>query len=268
VLSLNDVVTAAIALAAVAVPLVALYIGAAASRRAARSSLTELTLRIGEKAAKFDADAPTAFALYTDIWVMAREADDIRTQLRNKFPESVGVKIAQALELGNDWTYADRYWELASQTADPMFRARTMSFWALALFTRGDQERGRSMTKAAVEGLTLTSVDAAVFRGDTYRYMGERDPEHALRWFTMAKERFEAIPASDGRLQWGFGWLLGSVRTVIEAKKAAVDGAETPPEEVTAAAAAIPPLQAFAQTVEDASRAAAAAFAAAGPGGP
>lgn len=248
-LSLNDIVTAAIALAAVAVPAVAIYLGVATSRRAARSSLTELTLRIGEKAAGYN-NASDTWAVYLDIWVLARQADDIRKQLRNKFPESVGVKIAQALELGNDWAYADRYWELASQTADPMFRAKTRSFWALAVFWRGEKDRGRKMTEDAVEGLTLSSVDADVFRGDTYRFMGEKDPRYALSWFTKASAEFDKIPVTDGRRQWVFGWLLTSVQTVLAAKRDEAEAPEASEPAREAAAAAIPPLEEFERTVQ------------------
>ena len=165
-LSLNDVITAAIAVAAVTVPAVAVYITVNSNQRAARSALTELTLKIAEKAKKYgpieDKSSSEAYDLYLDIIVLARQADDLVRQLRSKFPESVGITIAQALELVNEWWYADHYWGLACETADPLFRARTTSFWAFALFTRGELERGRAKAEQAARGLELSTTQAAI----------------------------------------------------------------------------------------------------------
>ncbi len=104
--------------------------------------------------------------------VLAREADDLVRQLRSKFPESVAITIAQALELVTEWWYADRYWTLACETLDPIFRARTTSFWGFALFNRGEYDRGRATAESAARGLVLAGPEAAIVRGEIYRFMG------------------------------------------------------------------------------------------------
>lgn len=141
-LSLNDIITAAIAVAAVAVPAVGVYVTVNANRRAARSALTDLTMRIGSKAddiakeqdriARHQGKEERAFELSIELEVLVRQADDLVHQLRSKFPEAVGITIAQALELVSDYWYADRYWALACATSDPILKARTVSYWGYA----------------------------------------------------------------------------------------------------------------------------------------
>lgn len=214
-MSLNDVITAAIAVAAVAVPAAAVYITVNSNRRAARSALTELTLKIAKKGKKYgqveDKNAGEAYDLYMDIVVLARQADDLVRQLRSKFPESVGITIAQALELVNEWWYADHYWRLASDTADPLFRARTTSFWAFALFNRGEHGRGRAKAEEAARGLELSTTQAAIVRGEIYRWMATLDADNAIGWLMMAGAEYEAIPRTDARRQWYFDYWMADV---------------------------------------------------------
>lgn len=212
-MSTNDVVTALLALGAIAVSVVALVINAIAGRRAARSALTDLALKIGKEASVYR-DIPNEdegkFAKCQEIEVLVRQADYLVDQLHGRFPEAIGITLAQTLGLLSDYSWADQYWEMASRTKDEFFRAETVSYWGYDLWARGEFKRSRKKIEEAAGVLTAGSTNAHITRGEIYRTMGERDTELAPEWFAKARSEYEAIPPDDGRHGRCLGWLADS----------------------------------------------------------
>lgn len=198
-MSANDVVTAILAFGAIAVSVVALVINSIAGRRAARSALTDLTLKVGKKAAAFRQlqDGDDKYYPSQEIEVLIRQADYlIEQQLRGKsFPESIAVTLAQVLEWLNDPWWADKYWAKAATVQDPYFRATTLGYWGLALWDRGEHKRGDEKTREAVAALTLQSTEAYIVRGDICLHMASCDPA----WFARARQEYQRIPMDDER---------------------------------------------------------------------
>jgi hypothetical protein len=216
-MSTNDILTAVLAvaaLAAVAATLLGFRISNGIDRRAARSALTELTIQVSTKAAKYakltDGDAKYLRAL--ELEVLLREADGLADRLGNRFPESVGITLAQALEEMVDYWWADRYWEKAATTDDLCFRAQTISYWAIAVWKRGERQRAWIMTTQALESLAEQSSNAHIVRGsicvgfaswvkaaETDKLKGLNDTQiahGASYWFSLAEEEFQQIPAA------------------------------------------------------------------------
>ncbi len=88
-MSVNEIVTAVLALAAIAVPVVALVISSLAGRRAARSALTDLTLKVSDKATAYKAldEDDDKYTPGQELEMLIHQADYlIETQLRNRSP--------------------------------------------------------------------------------------------------------------------------------------------------------------------------------------
>jgi hypothetical protein len=210
-MSTNDVLTLIVAAAAVGASVVAILINNSVNKRAARSALTELTIRVSKKVADYQQLDENAdkYLPSLELQVMIRQADDLVDQLGRRFPESIGITLAQALELvAADW-WADRYWQMASTTKDRYFRAYTVSYWAIAIWRRGQRLPGWDMTETALAGLTEQSPEAHIVRGDICLLMGNwvktdgLDEAHpASYWFEKADNEYKAIPVTDLRRGW------------------------------------------------------------------
>jgi tetratricopeptide (TPR) repeat protein len=196
--SVNDVVTAAVALAAVVVSVVGLLINNIIGKRAARSSLTDLSIKIHDKAAKYKkADASQQYSRAQELEVLLRQADFLMKQVGNNYPEAICIVFAQTLEMISDYWWADKYWKAATHSDDPYYRAMTTCYWALALIDRGQRKLAQRKAEEAIRDLTIDSTDAYIVRGDIMRLMGKWGAGNS--WFTRAKDQYEKIPEDDGR---------------------------------------------------------------------
>lgn len=216
-MSFNNIVTAVLALGAILVSIVALVINDIAGKRAARSALTDLALKVGKKTAKYRNldEADDHYTPMHEIEVMIRQADYlVNEQLKPRFekyrkgsffppkprfPESVAITLAQALELTNDPWWADRYWAMAVSTNDKYFRALTKGYWATALCDRGEYEAGKDIAEEAVNGLDENSGDACILKGDIYYGMADHDPRRRAYWLRRQQEEYNNIPTGDER---------------------------------------------------------------------
>lgn len=227
-MSANDIVTAVLALGAVLVSVVALVINGITGKRAAVSALTDLSLKVSKRAAAYT-DLPEGsgeqFHKAQDIEVLIRQADYLVQQLRPRFPsagarlhslsarvpaltslfrsprprfpETVAITLAEALERVVDPWWADNYWLIAAATDNPYFRAKTISYWGLALWDRREYERSRGKTQEAAEGLILQTTDAYIVRGNIYLQMGMKEPDSAYDWFGRARQEFGKIQEAE-----------------------------------------------------------------------
>ncbi|MGD0982802.1 MAG: hypothetical protein ABSA65_03175 [Acidimicrobiales bacterium] len=217
-MTLNDALTLVIAAAAVVASGLAIWISRGVDKRAARSALTELTVRVNDAELTFTQGPQDQNRFLGDqkhyldslkLEVLIRQADELKKRLGRGFPEWVGITLAQALEALALYWWADAYWETAAKTKDPYFRAWTISIWALALWSRGDRVRAWDMTIQSLEGLNKKDANTYYQRGDiciTFAKYVENDPldeDHpASYWFDQAEKEFSQIPESDRRREW------------------------------------------------------------------
>jgi hypothetical protein len=227
-MSLNDLVTAILALAAVLVPFAALMISGAVDKRAARSTLTDLAVKINQKAAAYDklfaaTESAQAAAdrvqnkgnddLFTkvkELEMLVGQADFLVNRLkpgvitrwipqlgrRPRFPSSVAITVAQALESAEDPWWADRYWRMGSETRDPHERAWAYTYWAVALCGRYEYKSARKKVAEGLEGFTCRTTDARIFKGDIYATIIPFDPGNS-EWSTGALNEYGAILTTD-----------------------------------------------------------------------
>jgi len=84
--SADDVLTLLIAVAAVAVPLAAIFVGTQLDLRSARAALTDLTLQISQQSAKYDATpADKTFDLSREIETLVLQAEFVAHRLRPRW---------------------------------------------------------------------------------------------------------------------------------------------------------------------------------------
>jgi hypothetical protein len=227
-MSLNDLVTAILALAAVLVPFAALIISDAVDKRAARSTLTDLAVKINQKAADYDklmaktesAKAAKEYArtkgnddpytLNKELEMLAGQAEFLVNRLspgvvtrwipplgrRPRYPWSVTITLAEALESAEDPWWADRYWKMAVETRDPHSRAWAYTYWAIALCRRYKYKSARDKVAEGLRGFTSQETDARIFRGDIYAAVIPFDPDNS-EWSTDALNEFGAITSDD-----------------------------------------------------------------------
>ena len=227
-MSLNDLVTAILALAAVLVPFAALVISDAVDKRAARSTLTDLAVKINQKAAAYDkllaaTESAQAAAdrvqnkgnddLYTsvkELEMLVGQADFLVNRLkpgvitgwiplvgrRPRYPSSVAITLAQALESAEDPWWADRYWKIGIETRDPHERAWAYTYWAVALCGRYEYKCARKEIAEGLKGFTSEAADAYIFRGDIYATIIPFDPDNS-EWSADALREYRAIPKND-----------------------------------------------------------------------
>lgn len=221
-MSVNDVVTAVLAFGAILVSVVALVINDIAGKRAARSALTDLALKVSEKTAKYRNLGQKAdkYTPMHELEVLIRQADYlVNEQLRPRlekyrkrsffppkpqFPESVAITLAQALEVTQDPWWADRYWAIAASTNDKYHRALTKGYWATALCDRYEYDAGKDMAEEAVNGLDENSGDACIVKGDIYYSMADHDPDRKAYWLRRQQEEYNKMPSGDERYKLYF----------------------------------------------------------------
>jgi hypothetical protein len=227
-MSVNDILTLVIALAAVAVSVVALVISNAVDKRATRSALTDLAVKIGKKTKLYqeqqneieaskvkeqdvrskDGDL---FARMKEIETLVGQADFLVYRLkpgifarripqlarRPQYPASVAVTFAQALEAVSDPWWADRYWDIAVRTDDEHLRALTYKYWAMALCARSEYERGRRKAYEAYGVIASQAAADYIFRGDMCAAMMDFDVERAECWRYVALEEYGRVVKND-----------------------------------------------------------------------
>jgi hypothetical protein len=237
--SANDILTLAVAAAAVAVPLVALFISNHADRRAARSALTDLSLKISERTAAYDdLDANNRFAPSREIEMLVLQAEylmqSLTTRRRVLFPESsVATTLAMALDKINDFWWSDKHWQKAAETADAYFRVLICSYWGAALIRRRALTQGRDIVDKALEKLptdaadTSNATETCIIRGDICLSMAESDNAEAGKWLARAKTEYGNIPQDDDRymayVPGGNAWLNLNGRALSGANLTSAD---------------------------------------------
>jgi hypothetical protein len=240
--SVNDIVTAALAFAAIVVSVVGYLINNIVGRRAARSSLTDLTIKVHDKAEEYKKvkDQSQKYPRAQELEVLLRQADFLMKQVGNDYPEAICIVFAQTLELISDYWWADKYWAAATHSDDPYYRAMTISYWALALMDRGQGRQAREKAEEALSGLKIDSIDASIVRGDICRLMGKADYTDQT-WFTRARKEYEDIPSEDGRHNVYLRYLDDEERQTARMREALAaaderrrEGAKGPQSAVTA----------------------------------
>jgi hypothetical protein len=200
--SVNDIVTWVLGAGAVVVSIVALLINNVVDKRATREALKNLVMQVSEQCIKYQTlslDDRMRFRLSLEIQILVRQADYLMARLGTQFSESCAVTLAQALELIQEFWWADTYWRKATATKDRYFRAKTFSYWGLALLARGEWVHGGELTEEAVGLLSPPSTDDYIVRGDIYRAMAQWDNPRTDYWLTKAQEQYQGIPAADHR---------------------------------------------------------------------
>lgn len=203
-MSANDIVSAALVAAGLIVSAVALMINNAVDKRAIRDALKDLAVKVNEQATKYQANNlndAEQFRLSLEIQVLVRQADYLMGRLRSNFSEPIAVTLAEALELIREFWWADIYWHKAIATKDRYVRARTFSYWGLALLGRGEWLHAGELAEEAVKILSRPSTDDYIVRGDIYRAMAKWDHPRTDCWLSKAREQYQHIPARDHRLE-------------------------------------------------------------------
>lgn len=152
-MSINDGLTLIVAAAAVMVPLAALFISNHVDQRAARSTLTDLTLKISQLTAAYDDLAvDKRFAPSREIETLVLQAEflirRLTTRRRVLYPQSsVAATLAMALDKVNDFWWSDKYWPIAAEAAEDHFKIITSSYWGAAPLplTSGTYDRLREI---------------------------------------------------------------------------------------------------------------------------
>ncbi len=208
-MSLNDVVTALLAAAAVAVPIVALMISNHADQRATRSTLSDLTVKINKATAEYQSLGDVdKYAPMREIEMLVRQAEYLTERLttrilkRTQFPKPlVATTLAQALEAVSDYWWADTHWREATSASgqDPYSRARAFGYWAAALCYRGQAERGKELVDRALSALVSDTADACIVKGEIYMSMAPWDKAVAGDWLDKARNEYGSIPQADER---------------------------------------------------------------------
>jgi hypothetical protein len=226
--SVNDILTIVVALAAVAVSAVALLISNAVDKRTTRSALTDLAVKIGKKAAAYEqqgteieadrtngqfvqSKADDHFVRMKEIEMLAGQADFLVDRIepglfarripalarKPRYPASVAITFAQALEAVQDSWWADRYWNKGLKTDDEHFRAWTYTYWGIALCDRGEHQRGRRMTYAGYDVITSQEAAGRIFRGDLCAEMIDHDSDRAGCWRHAALAEYSQVEEDD-----------------------------------------------------------------------
>jgi hypothetical protein len=201
-MSVNDIVSAALVVVGLIVSGAALMISNAVDKRSIRDALKDLAVKVNEQAAEYQADKlndAEQFRLSLEIQVLVRQADYLMHRLRSNFSEPVAVTLAEALELIREFWWADIYWRKATATKDRYVRAKTFSYWGLALLGRGEWQHAGEVTEEAVEILSPPSMDDYIVRGDIYRAMAKWDHARTDYWLSKAQEQYQHMPAGDHR---------------------------------------------------------------------
>jgi hypothetical protein len=225
---------------------VALVISNAVDKRATRSALTDLAVKVGKKTklyqdqqseiealkeiearreveagAEIEADKKEKqdigskegdlFARMKEIETLVGQADFLVYRLkpgifarcipplarRPRYPASVTVTFAQALEAVSDSWWADRYWDKAVRTDDEHNRALTYKYWAMALCIRTEYQRGREKAYEAYRAVASQTASDCIFRGDMCAGMMSFDTDRAECWRYVALAEYGKVAKND-----------------------------------------------------------------------
>jgi Pentapeptide repeats (8 copies) len=206
--SANDVLTLIVAIAAVAVPLAALFISNHVDERAARSALSDLTLTISQKITAYDElDVTSKFAPSREVEMLVLQAEyliqRLTTRRRILYPQSsVATTLAMALDKVNDFSWSDKYWPVALEAAEDHFKPITSGYWGAALCRRGALTQGRAVVDRCLESMSsLKDPDSCIVNADTCLTMAQWDKTQAAGWLNRAKEAYASIPKNDDRYE-------------------------------------------------------------------
>jgi len=201
----NDILTLIIAAAAVAVPAVAIVIGIGVDQRSTRSALTDLTLKMGDSMAAYDdLAADKKFLPSREIETLVLQAEFMMKRLTTRkkahYPQSpVAATLAMALDKVNDFRWSDKYWSIATKTAEGDFKVIVSSYWAAALCYRGEVTRGRDLVNKALAGLPPDDADSCIVKADVCLTIAQWDNAQAVDWVNKAKQAYLDIPDPERR---------------------------------------------------------------------
>ena len=201
-MSANDIVSAALVFAGLVVSTVALIINRAVDKRAVRNALKDLAVKVNKQAAKYqirDGNHSEQLRLSLEIQVLIRQADYLMGRLHSEFSEPVAVTLAEALELIQEYWWADIYWNKATNTKDCYIQAKMYSYWGMALLGRGESKHSGEMIEKAVKTVSPQSPDDYIVSGDIYRTMAKWDHPRMDSWLTKAQTEYQHVPVGDHR---------------------------------------------------------------------
>ena len=115
---------------------------------------------------------------------------------RPRYPWSVTITPAQALESAEDPWWADRYWRISIETRDPHERAWAYAYWAMALCGRLEYKSARDKVTEGLKGFTSREADACIFRGDVYAAVIPFDPDNS-EWSIDALREYGSVLNTD-----------------------------------------------------------------------
>jgi hypothetical protein len=217
--SANDIVSAALVAAGVIVSVVALIINNAVDKRAITNTLKDLAVKVNKRAAKYqlrDTNDAEQFRLSLEIQVLVQQADYLMDRLHSKFSHPVAVTLAEALELIREFWWADIYWHKATTAKNRYVRAKTFSYWGLAMLGRGEWVHASELIEKAVKTISPQSADDYIVKGDIYRAMAKWDHPRMNSWLIKAQTEYQNIPIVDHRLEM-YMRLLADVRAGVSA---------------------------------------------------
>ena len=204
-MSVNDVLTLIVAVAAVAVPFAAVIISNHVDQRSTRSTLSDLTMQISKSTAAYDdLAADKSFIASREIETLVLQAEFLMRRLtirgRALYPQSsVAATLAMALHKVHDYRWSDRYWSIAAGSAEDDFKVKVSSYWGAALIERRQETKGRAVVDKALDELPSDDGDSCIVKADACLTMAEWDKQHAAGWLNKARLAYEDIPDRDRR---------------------------------------------------------------------
>ena len=228
-MSINDLVTAIIALAAVLVPFAALLISDAVDKRSARSTLTDLAVKVNDMAtsyAKLQSETGSTkaaedyartkgtddlYTLCTEIEMLVGQADFLVSRLepgwfirwipslarRPRYAWSIPVTLAQTLESTDDPWWADQYWEKSVRAEDQHVRAWAFCYWTMALCNRGEYKRAGEKITEGLKDFTSPAASERIFRGEIYAALIPYEPSDSKCWSDKALQEYDLVSEED-----------------------------------------------------------------------
>jgi hypothetical protein len=203
--SVNDVLTLIVAVAAVAVPFAVVLINNRVDERSTRSALSDLTLKISERTAAYDdLAADKKFPPSREIETLVLQAEFMMRRLasrgRPRYPQSsVAATLAMALHKVNDFRWSDTYWSMAAASAEGEFKVKVSSYWGAALIERRQESKGRAVVDEALDELPSDDGDSCIVKADACLTMAEWDKKQAADWLDRARLAYQSIPDHDRR---------------------------------------------------------------------
>lgn len=192
-LQAKDWITLTVSACAFIVSVLSYYQKAGESRLALRKQLTDLFEKltaINTEFAMYRAKKDEYPAGYPGLLgdqrrFLVRQAAFIATKIRHLVSPFEYLLLAGGHDDINDWSQAERYFELAiSTSSDPIDRGIAIRGYGRYLYNHGRLDEARKKFSEAVKSFEGTSDRFRVFRADTF----ERWSDHEREWI----ETFEA----------------------------------------------------------------------------